>query len=68
MLPEVPVTVTVVNPVAADDAAVNCIFRVVPVCWIEALTPFGRLDRLSFTAPSKPPKSVMVIAALAFEL
>src|SRR5579863_2645343 len=65
VLPEVPVTVTVVNPVAAEDAAFNTSFRLLVVPWIDPVTPLGNADNFRVTAPLNPPMSVMVIVLFA---
>ena len=68
VVPEVPVTVMVENPVAAEEIALSVTFRVFPCPVNVARTPFGRPDAANVTLPVKPPMSLMVIAALAVEL
>src|ERR1017187_6892493 len=64
--PEVPVTVTEVDPVAASGVALKTTFCfLLDTGWIEAVTPLGRGDRAKVTSPLKTPKSVIVIVALA---
>ncbi len=60
--PEVPVTVTVDEPVAAEAAAVSVITSVsdtVPAAKL-AVTPVGRPDAVNVTVPVNPPVAVMV--------
>ena len=51
----------------AEAVALKTIFCLLPVPWTVAVTPFGRVERVSFTLPLKPLESVMVIASLAVE-
>jgi len=62
-LPEVPVIVTVADPVVAVLLAVS-VRTLVPVVGFvpnAAVTPLGRPDAARFTLPVKPPTSVTVI-------
>lgn len=65
-LPEVPVTVIVLVPVAAVLLAVKVktLVDVVGLVPNEAVTPLGRAEVLSVTAPVKPFRSVSVIVLL----
>ena len=69
-LPEVPVMVTAVCPVAAVALAVNMSVLVVAVLagLNAAVTPLGRPDADKLTAPLKPPVGVTVIAVVLFPL
>lgn len=61
-LPEVPVIVTVADPVVAVLLAVN-VSTLVPVVGFVpnvAVTPLGRPDAASVTLPVNPPRSVTV--------
>jgi hypothetical protein len=63
MLPEVPVTVTVAEPVVAVALAVN-VSTLVPVVGLglnAAVTPLGRPDAARVTLPVNPFKSVTVM-------
>ena len=68
VVPEVPVMVTVANPVVAEALALNTTVCLLPVPCTEAVTPLGRPDTVRVTAPLNPFTSVIVIAALAVEL
>src|SRR4051794_14578517 len=67
MSPEVPVTVTDVNPVRAEALAWRVSFRVAPCPSVVAVTPFGRGDRLRLTLSWNPLSGVIVIWANADE-
>ena len=61
--PEVPVIVTVDEPVVAVALAVS-VSRLVPVVGLvpkEAVTPLGKPDAARVTLPVKPPTSVTVM-------
>jgi len=68
VLPEVPVTVTVWVPEAADAPGVNVnvLFEVVLAGLNDAVTPSGSPLAVSATLPLNPPSSVTVIVVLAF--
>ena len=65
-LPDVPVIVIVLVPVAAVLLAVNVSTLVDVVGFVpnEAVTPLGRAELDSVTDPVKPPESVTVIVLL----
>jgi len=64
--PEVPVTVTELDPVWASALALKVTFCFLPEPGaMVAVTPFGRADRAKLTVPSKVPKSATAIVALA---
>lgn len=67
-LPEVPVMVTMADPVVAVLFAENVSVLVVEVLLglKVAVTPLGRPDRVKLTAPEKPPmgENAMVLAPL----
>jgi hypothetical protein len=62
-VPDVPVIVTVEDPVVAVLPAVrvNTLLEVVGLVPNEAVTPLGKLDAASVTLPVNPPTSVTVI-------
>src|ERR1700722_4621291 len=66
-VPDVPVTVTEVNPVLAEGMALNTTFCLFPWPSTDDCTPFGRLETLRVTVPLNPPKSVIVMKAPAVE-
>ena len=66
-LPEVPVTVTVIEPVVAEALAVN-VKVLVPVVGLglnKAVTPVGSAEVESETLPAKPLAGVTVIVVPA---
>jgi len=62
-VPDVPVIVTVDDPVVAEllAASVSTLLPVVGLVPNEAVTPLGRPEAASVTLPVKPPTSVVVI-------
>jgi len=62
-VPDVPVIVTVDDPVVAEllAASVSTLLPVVGLVPNEAVTPLGRPEAASVTLPVKPPTSVTVI-------